>query len=144
MSQQYGIDYAMLQEVYINWGAFKPSQTLASLFFAAGQIPSTLASHNKRETTNTRWRQWGGTTAILRYQLASFVKDTNVNRTLYWGVGLGIFSSANRATELESQWHMSHAEVLLAENQQSINSNCDTSRRRVCTLILTQCSVKTC
>ena len=78
--RQYGIDLAGFH-VCINWSAFKPSQTLASLLCGGAEPIRSVASHSKRETRNIGRRQRGGTATILRDQLAAFVKDSDVYHT---------------------------------------------------------------
>ena len=86
--QQYGVDSAGIQEVCINWSAFKSSQTMASLLRYGAQPIRSVASHNKREDSKSVGRsQRGGTVTIINEQLCSYVKDSGVDHT-----GLGRWS----------------------------------------------------
>ena len=86
--QQYGVDSAGIQEVCINWSAFKSSQTMASLLRYGAQPIRSVASHNKREDSKSVGRsQRGGTATIINEQLCSYVKDSGVDHT-----GLGRWS----------------------------------------------------
>ena len=73
--EKYGVHAAGLQEVCINWSEFKASKTITSILrVKTGRIRS-VASHNERGTKNIGWYQRGGTTTVLRDQLAAFVVD---------------------------------------------------------------------
>ena len=85
--EQYGIDTMGLQEVCINWSKFKSSQTLASLLRHGPERIRSVASYNKTELENQGRHQRGGTSTIIRDQLAGFVVDSGVDAT-----GLGRYS----------------------------------------------------
>ena len=77
----YGIDVAAIQEVCINWGAFKDSQSIASLLRNGATNTRSVASHNKNEQKNIGRKQRGGTAFIIFDELAAFVKDTGTDHT---------------------------------------------------------------
>ena len=81
--EQHGIDTMGLQEVCINWKAFKASQTLASLLRSGHESMRSTASHNKRdeEIKNIGRKQRGGTAVIMKERLAAFVVDSGVDHT---------------------------------------------------------------
>ena len=84
---QYGIDTMGLQEVCINWSMFKSSQTLASLLRHGPEAIRSVASYNTNEIKNMGKHQRGGTSTVIRDQLAAFVVDSGVDAT-----GLGRWS----------------------------------------------------
>ena len=62
-----------LQEMCINWAAFKPCKTLASLLHAKAESIRSVASHNKQEIENIGRALTGGTTKIMGDQLAALI-----------------------------------------------------------------------
>jgi hypothetical protein len=77
----YGIDVAAIQEVCINWGALKRSQTLASLVRDGASNTRSVSSFNENEQKNVGRKQRGGTASIIFDDLAAFVKDTGTDHT---------------------------------------------------------------
>ena len=77
--QQYGVDSCGLQEVCLNWSAFKPSQTLATLLRNGAEQIRSVAAHYKPERPSLARTQRGGTATIIRNELAGYVRDSGVD-----------------------------------------------------------------
>ena len=77
--QQYGVDSCGLQEVCLNWSAFKPSQTLTSLLRNGAEQIRSVAAHYKPERPSLARSQREGTATIIRDELAGYVKDPGMD-----------------------------------------------------------------